>query len=83
MFEELWAAELHYIFQNDADIDDRLSFLRPLDLITKDSYELQKIVKEKKESNDVSQSKVDRACPPEEERAWAREFWDLRIQDKE
>ncbi|KAJ7958216.1 F-box-like/WD repeat-containing protein [Quillaja saponaria] len=32
------------------DIDDDFSFLQPLDLITKDAYELQKIVKAKKEN---------------------------------
>ncbi|EXC04821.1 F-box-like/WD repeat-containing protein [Morus notabilis] len=35
---------------NDADVDDDFSFLQPLDLITKDAYELQRIVKEKKEN---------------------------------
>ncbi|KAJ7966560.1 F-box-like/WD repeat-containing protein [Quillaja saponaria] len=35
---------------SDADIDDDFSFLQPLDLITKDAYELQKIVKGKKEN---------------------------------
>ncbi|CAL5418081.1 unnamed protein product [Camellia sinensis] len=35
---------------SDADIDGDFSFIQPLDLITKDVYELQKIIKEKKES---------------------------------
>ncbi|KAJ8453291.1 hypothetical protein Cgig2_008175 [Carnegiea gigantea] len=35
---------------NDADLDDGFSLLQPLDLITKDIYELQKIIKEKKRS---------------------------------
>ncbi|XP_059631093.1 WD40 repeat-containing protein HOS15-like isoform X2 [Cornus florida] len=35
---------------NDADMDEDFSFLQPLDLITKDAYELQKIIKEKKEN---------------------------------
>lgn len=35
---------------SDADVDDDFSFLQPLDLITKDAYELQRIVKEKKEN---------------------------------
>ncbi|XP_065623212.1 WD40 repeat-containing protein HOS15 isoform X2 [Quercus suber] len=34
----------------DADMDDDFSFLQPLDLITKDPYELQKIIKAKKEN---------------------------------
>uniref|UniRef100_A0A5B6YHJ6 Putative F-box-like/WD repeat-containing protein TBL1XR1 isoform X1 n=1 Tax=Davidia involucrata TaxID=16924 RepID=A0A5B6YHJ6_DAVIN len=35
---------------SDADMDEDFSFLQPLDLITKDVYELQKIIKEKKEN---------------------------------
>lgn len=38
------------IIQSDTDVDDDFSFLQPLDLITKDAYELQRIVKEKKEN---------------------------------
>uniref|UniRef100_A0A7N2KRQ7 Uncharacterized protein n=1 Tax=Quercus lobata TaxID=97700 RepID=A0A7N2KRQ7_QUELO len=34
----------------DVDMDDDFSFLQPLDLITKDPYELQKIIKAKKEN---------------------------------
>ena len=34
--------------QSDADMEDDFSFLQPLDFITKDAYQLQKIVKEKK-----------------------------------
>ncbi|XP_052201687.1 WD40 repeat-containing protein HOS15-like [Diospyros lotus] len=33
---------------SDAEIDEDFSFLQPLDLITKDVYELQKIIKERK-----------------------------------
>lgn len=36
--------------QNDSDIDEDFSFIQPIDLITKDVYELQKMIKEKKES---------------------------------
>lgn len=36
--------------QSDADVDDDFSFLQPLDLITKDPYELHNIVKAKKEN---------------------------------
>lgn len=35
--------------QDDTDMDEDFQFLQPLDLITKDVYELQKIIKEKKE----------------------------------
>lgn len=35
--------------QSDADMEDDLSFLQPLDFITKDAYQLQKIVREKKD----------------------------------
>ncbi|KAG2663554.1 hypothetical protein I3760_16G036500 [Carya illinoinensis] len=34
----------------NADVDDDFSFLQPLDLITKDPYELQRIIKAKKEN---------------------------------
>lgn len=34
--------------QHDVDVDEDFSFLEPLDLITKDVNELQKIIKEKK-----------------------------------
>ncbi|KAK1405780.1 F-box-like/WD repeat-containing protein TBL1XR1 [Heracleum sosnowskyi] len=70
---------------NDADIDEDFSFIQPLDLITKDVYELQKIIKEKKESlqkkrrrekekgNDVSQSELDREHAREREKEHERE----------
>lgn len=35
--------------QSDADMEDDFSFLQPLDFITKDAYQLQKIVREKKD----------------------------------
>lgn len=35
--------------QSDADVDDDFSFLQPLDLITKDVHQLQRIVREKKD----------------------------------
>lgn len=35
---------------NDSDIDEDFSFIQPIDLITKDVYELQKMIKEKKEN---------------------------------
>lgn len=35
--------------QDDTDTDEDFQFLQPIDLITKDVYELQKIIKEKKE----------------------------------
>ncbi|KAA8528484.1 hypothetical protein F0562_035839 [Nyssa sinensis] len=35
---------------SDVDMDEDFSFLQPLDLITKDVYELHKIIKEKKEN---------------------------------
>ncbi|CAN4115138.1 unnamed protein product [Withania somnifera] len=35
--------------QDDIDVDEDFQFLQPLDLITKNAYELRKIVKEKKE----------------------------------
>lgn len=35
--------------QSDAEMEEDLSFLQPLDLITKDAYQLQKMVREKKD----------------------------------
>ncbi|KAJ9540606.1 hypothetical protein OSB04_027112 [Centaurea solstitialis] len=35
---------------NDADVDEDFSFLQPLDLLTKDVYQLRQIVKEKKKN---------------------------------
>ncbi|XP_071733299.1 WD40 repeat-containing protein HOS15-like [Rutidosis leptorrhynchoides] len=35
---------------NDSDIDEDFSFIQPIDLITKDVYELQQMIKEKKQS---------------------------------
>lgn len=44
--------------QSDADADEDFSFLQPLDLLTKDPYELHNIVKAKKEEN-LRQHKLD------------------------
>ncbi|XP_060199377.1 WD40 repeat-containing protein HOS15-like isoform X3 [Lycium barbarum] len=41
--------ELEANLSNDDDMDEDFQFLQPIDLITKDVYELQKIIKEKKE----------------------------------
>ncbi|XP_041010978.1 WD40 repeat-containing protein HOS15-like isoform X2 [Juglans microcarpa x Juglans regia] len=37
-------------YENDTDMDEDFSFLQPLDLITKDVYELRQIIKEKRKS---------------------------------
>ncbi|XP_057469955.1 WD40 repeat-containing protein HOS15-like [Actinidia eriantha] len=42
---------------SDAEMDDDFSFLQPLDLITKDVHELQKIIKEKKENLQLDRQK--------------------------
>ncbi|RYQ79088.1 hypothetical protein Ahy_Scaffold7g108284 isoform A [Arachis hypogaea] len=39
-----------FCIQSDADMDEDFSFIQPLDLITKDPYELHSIVKAKKEN---------------------------------
>ncbi|XP_073122416.1 WD40 repeat-containing protein HOS15 [Henckelia pumila] len=50
--------ELEANFSNDdLDTDEDFQFLNPLDLITKDVHELQKIVKEKKEAKRKEKSK--------------------------
>ena len=47
-------------FQSDADMDEDFSFLQPLDLITKDPYELHNIVKAKKENLRQHKSESDK-----------------------
>ncbi|XP_024165370.1 WD40 repeat-containing protein HOS15 isoform X1 [Rosa chinensis] len=42
-------ADLGNDLQSDADMEDDFSFLQPLDFITKDAYQLQKIVRENKD----------------------------------
>lgn len=42
---------------SDADMDEDFSYLQPLDLITKDVYELQKIVKDKKQHQQLDKLK--------------------------
>ncbi|KAB1200294.1 F-box-like/WD repeat-containing protein TBL1XR1, partial [Morella rubra] len=42
--------EANLTCQSDADLDEDFSFLQPLDLITKDVYELRQIVKDKRKS---------------------------------
>lgn len=57
--------------QSEADVDDDFSFLQPLDLITKDVYELRQIIKERKESIQKEREKnkdTDMECDREPER---------------
>ncbi|KAM6543074.1 hypothetical protein CsatB_007521 [Cannabis sativa] len=42
----------------EADVDEDFSFIQPLDLITKDVYELQKIIKKKKEGMNIDMVKT-------------------------
>ncbi|PON46887.1 Guanine nucleotide-binding protein, beta subunit [Trema orientale] len=71
---------------SDADVDDDFSYIQPLDLITKDAYELQRIIKEKRENLQKDRSKtnekdnetkqkdeVDRAREGEEEKGMGQE----------
>ncbi|XP_062101684.1 WD40 repeat-containing protein HOS15-like isoform X2 [Humulus lupulus] len=43
----------------EADVDEDFSFIQPLDLISKDVYELQRIIKEKKENLKMDRVKAD------------------------
>ncbi|PKI41253.1 hypothetical protein CRG98_038365 [Punica granatum] len=59
---------------NDADVDEDFSFLEPLDLITKDVYELRKIIREKKKNLQKERDKdKDLDREQEAERGRARE----------
>ncbi|XP_010271371.1 PREDICTED: F-box-like/WD repeat-containing protein TBL1XR1 [Nelumbo nucifera] len=63
---------------SDADVDDDFSFLQPLDLITKDVYELRQIIKEKKENLQKERAKdkekeKDKELDREHERERGRE----------
>ncbi|KAL5559111.1 hypothetical protein UlMin_035322 [Ulmus minor] len=71
---------------NDADVDDDFSFLQPLDLITKDAYELQRIIKEKKENlqKDRSETKEkNNETKQENERRNARETEEKKGKEQE
>ncbi|XXG57012.1 hypothetical protein AAC387_Pa03g4282 [Persea americana] len=61
---------------SETDVDDDFSFLQPLDLITKDVYELRQIIKEKKENIQKEREKnkeKDMECDREPERERGRE----------
>lgn len=62
--------------QSETDVDDDFSFLQPLDLITKDVFELRQIIKEKKENIQKEREKSkekDMECDREPERERGRE----------
>ncbi|KAA8522626.1 hypothetical protein F0562_013013 [Nyssa sinensis] len=62
---------------NDTDVDEDFSFLQPLDLITKDVYELRQMIKEKKKNQQKCREKeVDREREGECGRARERESQD-------
>ncbi|CAB4266265.1 unnamed protein product [Prunus armeniaca] len=54
---------------SDADMDDDFSFLQPLDLITKDAYQLQKMVREKKDRMNAANQKNESKEESERENA--------------
>ncbi|KAK6923101.1 LIS1 homology motif [Dillenia turbinata] len=59
---------------SETDVDEDFSFLQPLDLITKDAYELRQIIKEKKKSLQKDKDKdKDIEREPEVERGRVRE----------
>lgn len=65
---------------NDSDIDEDFSFIQPIDLITKDVYELQKMIKEKKES---LQKTKNREKNKEHEQEHAREKEKEHVKERE
>lgn len=65
--------------QSDADMDDDLSFLQPLDFITKDAYQLQKIVREKKDRMNAANNE----SKPESETEKARQLEEEIKEDEE
>lgn len=65
---------LFQAFQSDTDVDEDFSLLQPLDLITKDVYELQRIIKEKRKSLQKDKDKNKESDrEPEVERGRVRE----------
>ncbi|KAG2724286.1 hypothetical protein I3760_01G009600 [Carya illinoinensis] len=65
---------------NDTDMDEDFSFLQPLDLITKDVYELRQIIKEKRK---VLQKEKDKDKDKDKELGREHEGERGRIRDKE
>lgn len=65
--------------QSDADMDDDLSFLQPLDFITKDAYQLQKIVREKKDRMNAANNE----SKPESETEKARQLEEETKEEEE
>ena len=65
--------------QSDADMDDDLSFLQPLDFITKDANQLHKIVREKKDEMNAANNE----SKPESEPEKARQLEEETIEKEE
>ncbi|PWA53942.1 G-protein beta WD-40 repeat-containing protein [Artemisia annua] len=74
---------------NDSDIDEDFSFIQPIDLITKDVYELQQMIKEKKQSLQKAKNReknkdiANSAREHEQEHAKEREKEHARDREKE
>ncbi|XP_076918869.1 WD40 repeat-containing protein HOS15-like isoform X1 [Bidens hawaiensis] len=58
---------------NDSDIDEDFSFIQPIDLITKDVYELQQMIKEKKQTAQKSENREKSRDHREHEQEHSRE----------
>ncbi|XP_076914660.1 WD40 repeat-containing protein HOS15-like [Bidens hawaiensis] len=58
---------------NDSDIDEDFSFIQPIDLITKDVYELQQMIKEKKQTAQKSKNREKNRDHREHEQEHSRE----------
>lgn len=73
-WKSCWLVFFFWSCQDDTDVDEDFSFLEPLDLITKDVYELRKIIREKKKKLQKDRDKEkDLDREPEAERSRARE----------
>lgn len=67
--------------QSDADVDEDFSFLQPLDLITKDVYELRQMIKDKKKNLHKDRDK-EKHKDKEFEREHERESARVREKDR-
>lgn len=69
--------------QSDADMDDDLSFLQPLDFITKDADQLHKIVREKKDKMNAANNEPKPESEPEKARQLGEETKEKEEEEEE
>ncbi|KAK9946439.1 hypothetical protein M0R45_011905 [Rubus argutus] len=68
---------------SDADMDDDLSFLQPLDFITKDANQLHKIVREKKDEMNAANNESKPESEPEKARQLEEETKEKEEEEEE